>query len=324
MAGVPATPEMHFRNGAVAISYVSTLLLLLAEQNQLSLQDKVSRWLPDLRYADQVTVGQLARMTSGYADYVADPAMAEAQYAQPFRQWTPEELIAYSTKQPLVYRPGTNWNYSHTNYVILGLVIEKATGRQVDDLLQELVLGPLELTNTGDSGTPAIPEPPLHAFASERRVHLKLKPGVPFTEESTYWNPSWTITHGAIQTTNIYDLKARTRSKLTVSRLGLFAAGRVITSPRWPFRLRVRVDPRRCTDGLRHQLSSRGTISRGAAPAERRGPVQRPHTSRQGAHVSPSGRRDDKVKTCGWACFMPLADHLLVDLDPRAVRRACR
>lgn len=147
-------------------------------------------------------------MTSGYADYVADPAMAEAQYAQPFRQWTPPELIAYSTKQPLVYRPGTNWNYSHTNYVILGLVIEKATGRQVDDLLQELVLGPLELTNTGDSGTPAIPEPALHAFTSERRIHLKLKPGVPFTEESTYWNPSWTITHGAIQTTNIYDLNA--------------------------------------------------------------------------------------------------------------------
>ncbi len=211
MTGVPATTDMHFRNGAVAISYVSTLLMLLVEEQQLSLDDLVSTWLPELRYADQVTVGQLAQMTSGYADYVADPEMSDAQYAQPFRQWTPEELIAYSTRQPLVYRPGTNWNYSHTNYVILGLVLEKATGRPVDQLLTEKVLRPLGLTNTVDTGTPAIPEPALHAFTSERREYLKLKPGTPFSEESTYWNPSWTITRGAIQTTDIHDLHATAR-----------------------------------------------------------------------------------------------------------------
>jgi CubicO group peptidase (beta-lactamase class C family) len=212
MTGVPATTAMHFRNGAVAISYVATLTLLLEEQGALSLDDKVSTYLPDLRYADQVTVGQLAQMTSGYADYVADPLMADAQYAEPFRQWTPADLIAYSTDKPLVYAPGTNWNYSHTNYVILGLVIEKATGRSVDDLLQEKVLDPLGLENTQDPGTAAIPEPVLHAFTSERREFLKLKPGEPFIEESTYWNPSWTITHGAIQTTNIVDLNTTARA----------------------------------------------------------------------------------------------------------------
>lgn len=212
MTGVPATTAMHFRNGAVAISYVATLALLLEERGALSLDDKVSQYLLDLRYADQVTIGQLAQMTSGYSDYVADPRMADAQYAQPFRQWTPAELIAYSTDKPLVYAPGTNWNYSHTNYVILGLVIEKATGRSVDDLLQDLVLEPLGLENTGDPGTAAIPEPALHSFTSERREFLKLKPGQPFIEESTYWNPSWTITRGAIQTTDIVDLNATARA----------------------------------------------------------------------------------------------------------------
>jgi CubicO group peptidase (beta-lactamase class C family) len=136
--------------------------------------------------------------------------MSDAQYADPFRQWTPEELIAYSTKQPLVYQPGTNWNYSHTNFVILGLVLEKVTGRPLDQLMQEKVLGPLGQDNTRAPGTPAIQEPALHAFTSERRVFFKLKPGVKFSEESTYWNPSWTITRGAIQTTNIYDMNATT------------------------------------------------------------------------------------------------------------------
>jgi CubicO group peptidase (beta-lactamase class C family) len=70
MTGVPATTDMHFRNGAVAISYVSTLLLQLVDEKKVSLDDKVSKWLPDIPYSDQVTLGQLAQMTSGYVDYV--------------------------------------------------------------------------------------------------------------------------------------------------------------------------------------------------------------------------------------------------------------
>src|ERR1700676_1439268 len=75
-------------------------------------------------------------------------------------------------------------------------------------LLADNVLGPLGLKNTANSFSPEIPQPVLHAFSSERRQFLKIPPGTPFYEESTYWNPSWTITHGAIQTTNIYDLEA--------------------------------------------------------------------------------------------------------------------
>jgi CubicO group peptidase (beta-lactamase class C family) len=208
MPGVPATTNMHFRNGAVAISYVSTLLLQLVDEKKVSLDDKVSKWLPNIPYTDRVTLGQLAQMTSGYVDYVSTPELANQQYANPFRTRTPEELIAISTKRPLLYEPGTNWNYSHTNYVILGLALEKITGKNMTALLQEKVLGPLGLNNTTDPGTPAITEPALHAYTSERRQTLKIPAGTPFYEDSTYWNPSWTITHGAIQTTNIYDLNA--------------------------------------------------------------------------------------------------------------------
>ncbi|MET4611286.1 CubicO group peptidase (beta-lactamase class C family) [Rhodococcus sp. PvR044] len=207
MTGVPATTDMHFRNGAVAISYVSTLLLQLVDEGKVSLDDKVSTWLPYIPHSDLVTLGQLAQMTSGYPDYVLGATEFDAAiYADPFRRWTPEELIAPSTAKPLLYEPGTNWNYAHTNYVILGLALEKITGKRMTDLMQERVLGPLGLTNTTDPGTAAITEPALHAFSSERREALQIPAGAPFYEESTYWNPSWTITRGAVQTTDISDM----------------------------------------------------------------------------------------------------------------------
>ena len=65
MTGVPATTDMHFRNGAVAISYVSTLLLQLVDEKKMRLDDKLSMYLPDLPHADEVTIQQLAQMTSG-------------------------------------------------------------------------------------------------------------------------------------------------------------------------------------------------------------------------------------------------------------------
>jgi CubicO group peptidase (beta-lactamase class C family) len=209
MTGVPATPNMHFRNGAVAISYVATLLLKLVDEKKVSLDDKLSKWLPEVPHADRVTLGQLAQMTSGYVDYViGNTKMNDALYANPFRRWTTQELLQFAVNAPLLYEPGTNWNYAHTNYVLLGLALEKATGEEMSKLLSDKVLRPLGLTSTANSLTPEIPSPILHAFSSERRAFLKIPSGTPFYEESTFWDPSWTITHGAIQTTNIYDMEA--------------------------------------------------------------------------------------------------------------------
>jgi CubicO group peptidase (beta-lactamase class C family) len=209
MTGVPADTSMHFRNGAVAISYVSTLLLKLVDEQKVSLDDKLSKFLPEIPHADRVTLGQLAQMTSGYVDYViGNTKMNDAAYADPFRRWTVHELLQYAVNQPLLYEPGTNWNYAHTNYLLLGLALEKATGEEMPKLLSEKVLRPLGLTSTVNSLTPEIPAPALHAFSSERREFLKIPPGTPFYEESTFWDPSWTITHGAIQTTDIYDMEA--------------------------------------------------------------------------------------------------------------------
>ena len=209
MTGVPATTDMHFRNGAVAISYVSTLLLRLVDENKVTLGDRLSKWLPDFPNAQRVTLGQLAQMTAGYPDYViGNDQLEDELYANPFQQLTTPDILAQISGRPLLYDPGTNWNYAHTDYVLLGLALEKATGQDMPTLLGNEVLGPLGLKSTTNSDTPEIPWPVLHTFSSERRKALKIPAGTPFYEESTYWNPSWTITHGAIQTTNIYDMEA--------------------------------------------------------------------------------------------------------------------
>lgn len=206
MTGVPATTDMHFRNGAVAISYMATLLLQLVDEGLVSLDDKVSRWLPDLPHAEDVTLGQLARMTSGYPDYVQDSEFAPRFYADPFATWTTREKLALVVNEPLLHAPGENWNYAHTNYVILGLVLEKITGQSLRRALRERVLDPLRLDDTRDPGTPQIPSPVLHAFTSERREALGIATGTRFYEESTFWNPSWTLARGAIQYTTIDDV----------------------------------------------------------------------------------------------------------------------
>jgi CubicO group peptidase (beta-lactamase class C family) len=206
MTGVPATTEMHFRNGAVAFFYVATLLLRLVDQHVVTLDDPLATWLPDLPDADQVTLRMLANLTAGYPDYVQNPKLSQEVYENPFHQWTPEELIAIGLSTPRVFAPGTNWDYSHTDYVILGQALEKITGQPLDVALREQVLDPMGLRNTVAWSTPQISEPVLHAFSSERRQALGIPAGTRFYEESTYWSPSWTFAQGAIQTSDIADL----------------------------------------------------------------------------------------------------------------------
>ncbi len=211
MSGVPATTGMHFRNGAIAISYMSTLLLEYVDEHKVSLDDPVSKWLPDLPDASQVSLKMLANMTSGYADFVTNPAFVTANYENPFRAWTASELLSYGLTRPMSFAPGTNWGYAHTNYVILGQILPKVGGKPLAALLRQKVLRPLGLTNTVASQTPAIPSPVLHAFTSERREALGISPSTPFYEESTFWNPSWTLAPGAVETTDIADMVATAR-----------------------------------------------------------------------------------------------------------------
>jgi CubicO group peptidase (beta-lactamase class C family) len=196
MTGVAATPDMHFRNGAVAIAYLATVLLQLSDQGILDLDDRLSTWFPKYPKAEQITLTMLMNGTSGYADYVTDEAFVRALYANPFRHWLPEELIAIGLDRPMICDPGACWSYAHTNFVILGKVLERASGRALEVLISEGILDPLSLADTRSESTAIIQEPVLHSFDAERGRY----------EESTYWDPSWTLASGAIMTSNVADI----------------------------------------------------------------------------------------------------------------------
>jgi CubicO group peptidase (beta-lactamase class C family) len=196
MTGVPATPDMHFRNGSVAIAYIGTVLLQLAEQGVLEVDDPLAKWFPEYPEADRVTLVMLINGTSGYADYVTDEGFLRDLYADPFRRWHPDELIAIGLGQPMICEPGACWSYAHTNFVILGKVLEAAARRPLDALIRDGVLRPLSLGDTRSEATAVIQEPVLHAFDAERGRY----------EESTYWDPSWTLAEGAIMTSNVRDI----------------------------------------------------------------------------------------------------------------------
>jgi CubicO group peptidase (beta-lactamase class C family) len=206
MTRVPATPDMHFRNGALAFTYMATLLLVFVDRKKVTLDAKLSAYMPKLPSANRITLRNLANMTSGYADYVYQPELLNGLYLNPFRQWTPDELIHIGVTKPMMFAPGTGWGYSHTNYVILGKVLEMIAGMPLAEAIRRDVLDPMGLKQTQAFSTPKIPEPVLHAFTSERREVLGVKSGVPFYEEATFWNPSWTTIEGAVETTDISDL----------------------------------------------------------------------------------------------------------------------
>ncbi|WP_051782523.1 MULTISPECIES: serine hydrolase domain-containing protein [unclassified Streptomyces] len=196
MTGVPATAGMHFRAGSVAIVYMGIAMLQLVDEGKAALDDPISRWLPDAPHADKITLRMLGASTSGLRDYVPDPKFLAALYADPFRQWTPDELVGISAAHPLLYEPGTSWSYSHANFVLLGQALEKISGMPLAKVMERQITGPAGLDNTLNSFTPQIEQPVLHSFDAERGKY----------EESTYWNPSWTTAPGAVLNTHICDL----------------------------------------------------------------------------------------------------------------------
>jgi D-alanyl-D-alanine carboxypeptidase len=163
-------PTGRFRVGSVNKSFVSTVVLQLVAERRLGLDDPVRRWLPGVVPGDdRITVRNLVQHTSGIVDYTTAlpqifPTVADV-VRQRYRTWTPRELLELTAGQPPLFEPGTSWSYSNTNYILLGLVIERVTGRRYADEIRRRILGPLRLRDTEGPGTdPHIRGPHSHGY----------------------------------------------------------------------------------------------------------------------------------------------------------------
>ncbi len=141
-----AVPAMRFSIGSISKQFTAAAALMLAEEGKLSLDDPVARFLPDLTQAKDVTVRQLLSHTSGYQDYWPQ------DYVPPFmlREITTDVILDRWAKQPLDFPPGAQYQYSNTGYVIAGLIVEKAGGEPLMDLLERRVFRPLGMKSVLD------------------------------------------------------------------------------------------------------------------------------------------------------------------------------
>ena len=143
----PLTAEMSWPLRSVTKSFVVTAILQLVQAGKLSLDDTIAKWVPNLPNADQVTIRQLANMTSGLPEYTND-AFGKAYSANPTGEYTADELIGFAATKPAQFPPGTKHVYTNTNTVVLGKIVEMVTGMPLAQVLQQNIFGPLKLTHT--------------------------------------------------------------------------------------------------------------------------------------------------------------------------------
>ncbi|MFI7341760.1 serine hydrolase domain-containing protein [Streptomyces sp. NPDC050085] len=199
--GESAEPSVdgHFRIGSVTKTFTATLVLQLVAEGVIGLDTPADDYLPELGLDRRITVRMLLQHTSGVfnftGEYYDDGSFApggvpglgkEWVDSNRFRTYRPEELVRPALSKPPRFEPGTDWNYSNTNYVLARLLVQKATGRSYPEEMQRLILGPLGLTGTVvPEASPEIPEPHAHGYYGyEDSGQWKVV-------DTTDFNPSW-------------------------------------------------------------------------------------------------------------------------------------
>ncbi|MEU9453011.1 serine hydrolase domain-containing protein [Streptomyces sp. NPDC048277] len=168
--GRPVPSDGYFRMASTAKTLVATVVLQLAAEDRLSLDDTVDHWLPGVVYGNgndgsRITVRQLLQHTSGIHDDLPGYTTPEEYYQQRYDVHTPEQLIGRAMAHAPDFPPGEGWGYSNTGYILLDMIIQKATGRPAHQEIEDRVLRPLGLDRTLWGGTSAtLPRPHAQAY----------------------------------------------------------------------------------------------------------------------------------------------------------------
>ena len=204
----PVDPRGHYRIASNTKTFVAAAVLQLVGDGRLGLDDSLERYLPGVvPGAEVITLRQLLQHTSGIANYHrALPSGPEAFERDRYRHYPPEELVRLAVGLGPDFPPGTKWSYSNTGYTLIGMVIDKVTGRSWRDHVRERIINPLRLKETSiPDRYPRLPGP--HA-----KGYVQWVPGGPLTDATDH-SPSTSNSAGEIISTS-KDLSAFVRALL--------------------------------------------------------------------------------------------------------------
>jgi D-alanyl-D-alanine carboxypeptidase len=162
----PPHADTHFRIASNTKTMTAAVIMQLAQENKLRLDDPVSKYVPGVPNGDNITIAELLEMRSGLYNYTNDPIISVTIDTDPAKVWTPAELLAIAFAHPPNFPPGTEYEYNNTNYALLGLVAEKVDGKALAQAMQDRLFGPLGLQNTilPANSVNTIPDPYSHGY----------------------------------------------------------------------------------------------------------------------------------------------------------------
>jgi len=144
----PPSADTHFRIASNTKTMTAAIILQLAQEDKLSLDDPVSKYVAGVPGGDEITISELLEMRSGLFNYTNAPEFAAKIDSDPTKAWTPDELLAIAFKHPAAAKPNTEFEYDNTNYALLGLVVEKVDSKRLAAAMHDRLFGPLGMTNT--------------------------------------------------------------------------------------------------------------------------------------------------------------------------------
>jgi D-alanyl-D-alanine carboxypeptidase len=162
----PPRADTHFRIASNTKTMTATVIMQLAQESKLGLNDPVSKYVSGVPNGDNITIAQLLEMRSGLYNYTSDPIISETIDTDPAKVWTPAELLAIAFAHPPNFPPGAEYEYNNTNYALLGLAAEKVDGKPLERAMQDRLFGPLGLQHTllPASTVNTLPEPYSHGY----------------------------------------------------------------------------------------------------------------------------------------------------------------
>jgi D-alanyl-D-alanine carboxypeptidase len=162
----PPRADTHFRIASNTKTMTAAVIVLLAQEGKLSLDDPVSKYVPGVPNGDNITIAESLEMRSGLYNYTNDPIISATIDTDPAKVWTPAELLAIAFAHPANFPPGKAYEYNNTNYALLGLVAEKVDGKPLAQVMHNRLFGPQNMQDTQlpASTVNTIPEPYSHGY----------------------------------------------------------------------------------------------------------------------------------------------------------------